>query len=64
MWDFQIHSEPESALWCVAKLSFPNPIIQEPINSTCGFATDYETLQPNGECFQQDPIITLHLQSN
>ncbi|KAI3816249.1 hypothetical protein L1987_15942 [Smallanthus sonchifolius] len=34
------HSEPESALWCVAKPSVPDPIIQEAMNYACGSGAD------------------------
>ncbi|KAL7592233.1 hypothetical protein Lser_V15G35386 [Lactuca serriola] len=51
------HSSPESALWCVAKPSVPDPIIQEAMNYACGSGADCESLQPNGECFQPDTLF-------
>nr|XP_043618941.1 extensin [Erigeron canadensis] len=51
------HTEPESALWCVAKPSVPDPIIQEAMNYACGSGADCESLQPNGECFQPDTLF-------
>ncbi|KAI3821710.1 hypothetical protein L1987_09282 [Smallanthus sonchifolius] len=51
------HSEPESALWCVAKPSVPDPIIQEAMNYACGSGADCEALQPNGDCFQPDTLF-------
>ncbi|XP_024966174.1 extensin [Cynara cardunculus var. scolymus] len=51
------HSEPESALWCVAKPSVPDPIIQEAMNYACGSGADCESLQPNGDCYQPDTLF-------
>ncbi|KAK1440092.1 hypothetical protein QVD17_05917 [Tagetes erecta] len=51
------HIEPESALWCVAKPSVPDPIIQEAMNYACGSGADCEALQPNGDCFQPDTLF-------
>ncbi|KAI3695217.1 hypothetical protein L1987_78209 [Smallanthus sonchifolius] len=51
------HSEPESALWCVAKPFVPDPILQEAMNYACGSGPDCEALQPNGDCFQPDTLF-------
>ncbi|KAL4554513.1 hypothetical protein LXL04_039344 [Taraxacum kok-saghyz] len=51
-----VHS-PGSALWCVAKPSVPDPIIQEAMNYACGSGADCESLQPNGECFKPDTLF-------
>ncbi|KAL8237765.1 hypothetical protein R6Q59_018846 [Mikania micrantha] len=51
------HTEAESALWCVAKPSVPDPIIQEAMNYACGSGADCESLQPNGDCFQPDTLF-------
>ncbi|KAI3810073.1 hypothetical protein L1987_19680 [Smallanthus sonchifolius] len=51
------HSEPESALWCVAKPSVPDPIIKEAMDYACGSGADCESLQPNGDCFQPDTLF-------
>ncbi|KAK9057079.1 hypothetical protein SSX86_024446 [Deinandra increscens subsp. villosa] len=51
------HNEPESALWCVAKPSVPDPIVQEAMNYACGSGADCETVMPNGECFQPDTLF-------
>ncbi|XP_076890263.1 uncharacterized protein LOC143541274 [Bidens hawaiensis] len=51
------HHESESALWCVAKPSVPDPIIQEAMNYACGSGADCEALQPNGNCFQPDTLL-------
>ncbi|XP_076954605.1 uncharacterized protein LOC143629138 isoform X1 [Bidens hawaiensis] len=51
------HHEPGSVLWCVAKPSVPDPIIQEAMNYACGSGADCETLQPNGACFQPDTLF-------
>ncbi|KAI7735606.1 hypothetical protein M8C21_030769 [Ambrosia artemisiifolia] len=51
------HSEAASALWCVAKPSVPDPIIQEAMTYACGSGADCESLQPNGDCFQPDTLF-------
>ncbi|KAF5781476.1 putative X8 domain-containing protein [Helianthus annuus] len=51
------HSESESALWCVAKPSVPDPIIQEAMSYACGSGADCESLQPNGDCFLPDTLF-------
>lgn len=45
------------ALWCVAKPSVPDPIIQEAMNYACGSGADCSSLQPTGSCFQPDTLF-------
>ncbi|XP_038889071.1 leucine-rich repeat extensin-like protein 3 [Benincasa hispida] len=45
------HSAPNIALWCVAKPSVPDPIIQEAMNYACGTVADCDSILPNGPCF-------------
>ncbi|KAJ0982866.1 hypothetical protein J5N97_011121 [Dioscorea zingiberensis] len=46
------------ALWCVAKPTVPDPIIQEAMNYACGSGADCAAIQPNGVCFQPDTLIS------
>ncbi|KAL6201810.1 hypothetical protein ACLB2K_025522 [Fragaria x ananassa] len=48
---------PIAALWCVAKPSVPDPIIQEAMNYACGSGADCDAIQPNGSCFQPDSLF-------
>ncbi|KAE8725960.1 Type 1 membrane protein, putative isoform 1 [Hibiscus syriacus] len=47
---------PATALWCVAKPSVPDPIIQEAMNYACGTGADCDPIQPNGSCFHPDTL--------
>lgn len=44
-------------VWCVAKPTVPDPIIQEAMNYACGSGADCDPLQPNGSCFQPDTLL-------
>ncbi|EEF45970.1 conserved hypothetical protein [Ricinus communis] len=45
------------ALWCVAKPSVPDPIIQEAMNYACGSGADCDSLQPSGPCFEPNTLF-------
>ncbi|MBA0813027.1 hypothetical protein Gohar_026916, partial [Gossypium harknessii] len=47
---------PSTALWCVAKPSVPDPIIQEAMNYACGSGADCNSIQPSGSCFHPDTL--------
>ncbi|KAK4839534.1 hypothetical protein QYF36_022622 [Acer negundo] len=47
---------PSIALWCVAKPSVPDPIIQEAMNYACGSGADCDTIQSNGPCFDPNTV--------
>ena len=49
--------EPSTALWCVAKPSVPDPIIQEAMNYACGSGADCDSIQPSGSCFLPDTLF-------
>ncbi|KAM6582826.1 hypothetical protein CsatB_009828 [Cannabis sativa] len=51
------NTAPSVALWCVAKPSVPDPIIQEAMNYACGSGADCDSIQPSGSCFQPDSLI-------
>ncbi|KAL2933909.1 PLASMODESMATA CALLOSE-BINDING PROTEIN 3 [Bienertia sinuspersici] len=44
-------------VWCVAKPSVPDPIIQEAMNYACGSGADCGPIQPNGPCFHPNTIL-------
>ncbi|XP_068319513.1 proline-rich receptor-like protein kinase PERK8 [Pyrus communis] len=48
---------PTAPLWCVAKPSVPDPIIQEAMNYACGSGADCASIQPNGPCFNPDLLL-------
>lgn len=47
---------PSIALWCVAKPSVPDPIVQEAMNYACGSGADCDTIQPSGPCFEPNTV--------
>ncbi|XP_054813743.1 leucine-rich repeat extensin-like protein 1 [Prosopis cineraria] len=47
---------PVAALWCVAKPSVPDPIMQEGMNYACWSGADCGPIQPNGPCFFPDSV--------
>ncbi|GLT77280.1 hypothetical protein SLA2020_488820 [Shorea laevis] len=49
---------PSTALWCVAKPSVPEPIIQEAMNYACGSGADCDSIQPDGKCFEPDTTVS------
>ncbi|KAK3042671.1 hypothetical protein RJ639_000923, partial [Escallonia herrerae] len=51
------HTGPSTALWCVAKPTVPDPIIQEAMNYACGSGADCDSLQPSGSCFQPNTLF-------
>ncbi|XP_021671795.1 pollen-specific leucine-rich repeat extensin-like protein 4 [Hevea brasiliensis] len=48
---------PPQALWCVAKPSVPDPIIQEAMNYACASGADCDSIQPNGSCFEPNTLF-------
>ncbi|CAI9784035.1 unnamed protein product [Fraxinus pennsylvanica] len=46
-----------TTLWCVAKPSVPDPIIQEAMNYACGSGADCDQIQPSGPCFQPNTLF-------
>ncbi|KAF8005641.1 hypothetical protein BT93_K0045 [Corymbia citriodora subsp. variegata] len=45
------------ALWCVAKPSVPEPIIQEAMNYACGSGAECSSILPEGSCFQPNTLF-------
>ncbi|XP_021669546.2 glucan endo-1,3-beta-glucosidase 12 [Hevea brasiliensis] len=52
------HKMPQFAVWCVAKPTMPDPIIQEALDYACGSGADCRAIQPNGPCFQPDNLVS------
>ncbi|KAI0497938.1 hypothetical protein KFK09_021177 [Dendrobium nobile] len=52
------HAMTTPGLWCVAKPTVPDPIIQEAMNYACGSGADCDSIQPNGSCYQPDTLIS------
>ncbi|PIN08367.1 Glucan endo-1,3-beta-D-glucosidase [Handroanthus impetiginosus] len=48
---------PTTALWCVAKASVPDPIIQEAMNYACASGADCDQIQPSGSCYQPNTLF-------
>ncbi|XP_021716712.1 circumsporozoite protein-like isoform X2 [Chenopodium quinoa] len=44
-------------VWCVAKPSVPDPIIQEAMNYACGSGADCGPIQPNGQCYHPNTLL-------
>ncbi|CAN4090553.1 unnamed protein product [Withania somnifera] len=51
------HIMSATALWCVAKPSVPDPIIQEAMNYACVSGADCDQILPNGSCYQPDTLF-------
>ncbi|AES63104.2 putative glucan endo-1,3-beta-D-glucosidase [Medicago truncatula] len=51
------NTAPQASLWCVAKASVPDPIIEEAMNYACWSGADCSSIQPNGPCFQPDSVF-------
>ncbi|KAL3820890.1 hypothetical protein ACJIZ3_006795 [Penstemon smallii] len=51
------HRAPSTAMWCVAKASVPDPIIQEAMNYACGSGADCNQIQPSGSCFEPNTLF-------
>lgn len=51
------NSPPHYAIWCVAKPTVPDPIIQFAMDYACGSGADCKSIQPNGACFQPNTLL-------
>ncbi|XP_042512598.1 leucine-rich repeat extensin-like protein 2 [Macadamia integrifolia] len=50
------YTAPVKHLWCVAKPTVPDPIIQESMDYACGSGADCGSIQADGSCFQPDTL--------
>lgn len=46
------------AVWCVAKPTVPDSIIQVAMDYACGAGADCKPVQPNGPCYQPDNLLS------
>ncbi|KAH7554316.1 hypothetical protein ACOSP7_028516 [Xanthoceras sorbifolium] len=51
------HKRPQNAVWCVAKPTVPDPIIQEAMDYACGSGADCKSIEPNGPCYQPNTMF-------
>ncbi|RVW93834.1 PLASMODESMATA CALLOSE-BINDING PROTEIN 3 [Vitis vinifera] len=51
------HKGPNFPLWCVAKPTVPDPIIEEAMNYACGSGADCASIGSSGSCFQPDTLF-------
>lgn len=51
------HKAPNIALWCVAKPTVPDPIIQEAMNYACGTVADCDSILPSGACYMPNTAL-------
>lgn len=51
------NTAPNIALWCVAKPSVPDPIIQEAMDYACWSGADCSSILPDGSCFQPNTLF-------
>ncbi|KAG7955145.1 hypothetical protein I3843_11G056000 [Carya illinoinensis] len=51
------HTAPSTALWCVAKPTVPDPIIQEAMDYACWSGADCASIEPQGSCFQPNTLF-------
>ncbi|XP_047064318.1 translation initiation factor IF-2-like [Lolium rigidum] len=45
------------AMWCVAKPTVPDPILQEAMDYACGSGAECRSIQPAGACSQPDTVL-------
>lgn len=51
------NSAPDRALWCVAKPSVPDPIIQEAMDYACWSGADCDSIEPTGSCYEPNTLF-------
>ncbi|PNT61837.1 hypothetical protein BRADI_5g21510v3, partial [Brachypodium distachyon] len=47
----------EQSLWCVAKPTVPDPILQEAMDYACGSGAECRPIQPAGACSRPDTVL-------
>lgn len=44
-------------LWCVAKPTVPDPIIQEAMDYACGSGAECDSILPSGACYHPNTVL-------
>ncbi|PRQ52228.1 putative X8 domain-containing protein [Rosa chinensis] len=52
------HTKPQSGVWCVAKPTVPDPIVQAAMDYACGSGADCKSIQPNGSCYHPETLLS------
>ncbi|XP_057861916.1 probable glucan endo-1,3-beta-glucosidase A6 isoform X2 [Cryptomeria japonica] len=50
-------TSPVYSLWCVAKPTVPNSVLQKAMDYACGAGADCQSVQPNGMCFMPNTVV-------
>ncbi|KAH9315060.1 hypothetical protein KI387_023687, partial [Taxus chinensis] len=50
-------TSPAYALWCVAKPTVPNSVLQKAMDYACGAGADCKSVLPNGLCYMPDTVV-------
>ncbi|GMN27280.1 hypothetical protein TIFTF001_001580 [Ficus carica] len=51
------HKRPQFAVWCVAKPTVPDSILQQALDYACGSGADCKSIEPNGPCYQPNTLL-------
>ncbi|PON38745.1 X8 domain containing protein [Parasponia andersonii] len=51
------HKKPEFTVWCVAKPTVPDSIMQPALDYACGSGADCKSIQPNGPCYLPNTLL-------
>ncbi|KAL5581577.1 hypothetical protein UlMin_014019 [Ulmus minor] len=52
------HQKPKFPVWCVAKPTVPEPIIQEALDYACGSGADCKSIEINGPCYHPASLVS------
>lgn len=48
---------PDYAVWCVARPTVPEPVLQRSMDYACGTGADCRSIRPNGPCFVPNTLV-------
>ena len=51
------HKKPQFAVWCVAKPTVPDHVMQPALDYACGSGADCKSIQPNGPCYLPNTLL-------
>ncbi|XP_070033232.1 probable glucan endo-1,3-beta-glucosidase A6 isoform X1 [Nicotiana tomentosiformis] len=52
------YKKPENAVWCVAKPTVPEVLLQQAMDYACGSGAGCEAIEQNGVCFQPNTVLS------